>query len=300
MNALLAGLPRQAWFYASLAILCWATVATAFKLALDQIDFLSLVFWSSIFSTITLFLIARQSQRLAQFQLWQQKDILASIGLGALNPAIYYLLLFKAYSLLAAQQAQVLNFIWPMVLTLLSVLFYKEKLNHWAWLAMLLSFSGVTLIAISGRGLALGDVSLMGVILALASAVFWAAYWLLNRNDTQDVVLRLLLNFAFGSLWVGILISLTNGWHWPSLNGLLGATYIALFEMSLAFLFWLKALKAAPNTAQLSNLIFITPFLSLLVIALVLGEQIQTTTWLGLGLIIAGIVLQRRLWPQST
>ncbi len=284
---------QMGWVFTALAILCWATVATAFKLTLHHIEFLPLVFWSSLFSTFMLIVLALISARLRHFSKWRRQDLLLSAGLGALNPAIYYLLLFKAYALLPAQQAQVLNFIWPVVLTLLSVLLYKERVHLAGWLALSVSFVGVVLIATQGQGLSLSGTNSFGVLLALSSALVWALYWLMARVDKQDPVLRLLMNFVFGSLWMAGVMTVYGGWGWPSVPGLAGSVYIGLFEMSLAFFFWLSALKAASNTVQLSNVIFVTPFLSLLVIALVLGEQITWSTLAGLVLIIVGIVVQR-------
>jgi drug/metabolite transporter (DMT)-like permease len=66
-----------------------------------------------------------------------------------------------------------------------------------------------------------------------------------------------------------------------------------MFEMALAFVCWLQALKLASNAAQVSSLIYITPFFSLVVIHFVVGEDIYPSTTIGLLLIIGGIVGQQ-------
>ena len=76
-------------------------------------------------------------------------------------------------------------------------------------------------------------------------------------------------------------------------GGFLGGVYIGMFEMGITFLVWLKALRNAKTTAHVVNLIYLVPFLSLCVIALVLGEKILPSTIVGLVLIITGIVLQK-------
>ena len=78
----------------------------------------------------------------------------------------------------------------------------------------------------------------------------------------------------------------------PSLYGVLGITYVGLFEMGITFLIWLKALKLSENTARVGNLIFVAPFLSLVFIRLFVGEDILASTFVGLLLIVAGLVLQ--------
>ena len=79
----------------------------------------------------------------------------------------------------------------------------------------------------------------------------------------------------------------------PSLYGLLGAAYVGLFELGITFLLWLKALKLSKTTAHVTSLIYLVPFLSLVLIWAVVGEQILPSSVIGLILIVAGIVLQK-------
>ncbi|MGC7890315.1 DMT family transporter, partial [Vibrio anguillarum] len=53
------------------------------------------------------------------------------------------------------------------------------------------------------------------------------------------------------------------------------------------------ALKLTANTARISNLIFASPFISLLLLATIIGETIHPTTLIGLVLIITGLVVQQ-------
>ncbi|WP_236744482.1 EamA family transporter [Marinobacter similis] len=64
--------------------------------------------------------------------------------------------------------------------------------------------------------------------------------------------------------------------------------------MGIAFVLWSYAMKKAENTSRVSNLIFISPFLSLVFIYFILGEQILPSTYIGLVLIVAGLWLQQK------
>jgi drug/metabolite transporter (DMT)-like permease len=75
--------------------------------------------------------------------------------------------------------------------------------------------------------------------------------------------------------------------------GLFGATYVGIFEMGITFVIWLKALKFSKTTAHVSNLIYLSPFLSLVFIYLFVGEQILLSTVIGLILIVVGIFIQQ-------
>jgi drug/metabolite transporter (DMT)-like permease len=69
--------------------------------------------------------------------------------------------------------------------------------------------------------------------------------------------------------------------------------YVGLFEMGITFVLWLKALQLSESTARISNLIYITPFLSLVLIRFILKEHIFLTSVAGLVLIIVGIIIQK-------
>jgi drug/metabolite transporter (DMT)-like permease len=63
--------------------------------------------------------------------------------------------------------------------------------------------------------------------------------------------------------------------------------------MGLTFVLWLKALDRSPNTARISNLVFISPFISLILVSVFVGEKILFSTITGLVIIVSGILLQQ-------
>lgn len=284
----------KAYLYAGVTVLFWSTVATAFKLSLRHVSADALVFYSSLVSVVVLLCITLATGRLRQLRRWTSVDIRTSLCLGFLNPFLYYLVLFRAYDLLPAQEALTLNFTWPVVLALFSILLLRQPISVRSLLAMAVSFAGVVLIATRGDPLGLDLANPLGVALALGSTVIWALYWIYGVKDARDPVTRLLVNFVFGCVLSGGYLWLSDSLEIPGNAGLLGAVYIGTFEMGIAFVAWLRALKLSRTTAQVGQLIYLTPFLSLLVIGLVVGEPIYTSTVAGLALIVAGIVLQRR------
>jgi hypothetical protein len=54
------------------------------------------------------------------------------------------------------------------------------------------------------------------------------------------------------------------------------------FEMEITFVLWLTALRLSKTTTQVSNLIYLTPFLALPFISIFIGESILTSTVIGL------------------
>jgi len=285
---------KKAYIFAITAIGFWSTVASAFKLTLRHMtpEFMNL--YSSLFSLAVLALIIIIQGKSAMLFSSRKKELLMSALLGTLNPFLYYILLFRAYSLLPAQEAMTLNYIWPIMLMLLSVPLLGERLSPVSIFAALISFSGVAVIATGGDITGLNFSNAAGVALALSSSVVWALFWLLGVRDRRDETVTLFTNFLFGTVYIIIYIMISGDIVLPPLPGITGCIYIGLFEMGITFVAWSLALRYAENTASISNLVFLSPFMSLLLISVVVGEKITLSTVSGLVLIIAGIIIQNR------
>jgi len=284
---------NKAYAYAIAVVCLWATVASAFKLTLQRLSVIQMLLYSSAVSLLVLFIIMTAQGKLKLLGTYSKKDYAYAAGLGFLNPFAYYLILFGAYSLLPAQEAQPLNQTWAVLIPLLSIIILGQKIGTGNIMALLVSFFGVFVISTQGNILGLGFANPLGVSLALFSAVIWAVFWIGNMRDRHDEVVKLFLNFAFGSLFVLAAAFYLSALSPPGEEGLAGAVYIGLFEMGISFFFWMSALKLSKTTAQVSNLIYIIPFMSLVLINFVLNEPVKLPTVAGLAFIVAGILLQQ-------
>ena len=287
------GKQKRAYLYASVAVLFWSTIASAFKISFRYIHILPLLFYASIVASIFLFLYLLSLKKLNLIKALSKKDYLHSALLGLLNPFLYYVILVNAYSILKAQEALTLNFIWPVMLVLLSIPLLHQRIRLRSILAIIISFIGVFIIATGGDILGFRFTSTAGVLLAVSSAGIWALFWIYNVKDKRDEAVRLFLNFTFGSAYIFLSMLLFAKVEIPNLTGFLGAAYIGLFEMGITFLVWLKALNLSRTTANIANLVYLAPFLSLVVISFAVGEKILFSTIIGLILIIGGIILQK-------
>jgi len=267
------------------AVVLWSTAASAFRLSLDHGTPWQVLLVASASSTLV-FLVAFRHGGGG----FTRRDLRAASLRGALNPFLYYLVLLSAYDGLPAQVAMVVNYLWPLTLTLLAVPLLGQRLTAGAMGGIAVSFSGVVLMALL-RGGTSGVVPLFPLVLAFASTVIWSLSWILNTRAEGSVARNLFLNFCFGTLYLVIWGFLTAEVFPTGREVIAGGCYIGLFEMGLAFLLWNTALKRSDRASRVSGLIYITPFLSLGVIALIVREPIAPATVLGLVLVIAGIVI---------
>ena len=289
-------LPR-AYVYAGLTLAMWATVATAFKLTLTVATVIQTLWVSTLVSCMALISICAARGQIRELVPSLKGSLKVTVAAAVLNPVAYYLILFEAYDRLPAQLAQPINITWTIVLALMAGLILKQPVRWVDYVAALIGFLGVLIIVSQGDLNFVSSADWWGVFLAVGSTVIWAGYWTLNVVDQREPLVGMTLNFLLAMPLIGVLWWL-EGRGWPPVDGWLGGAYIGLFEMSLAFYCWSLALKATDNTAKISNLIFLSPFISLQLIGWILGESIHVTTYLGLIVILSGIIWQQR-WHAS-
>ncbi len=271
--------------YAVGAVLLWSTVASAFKLSLRYMSPIQLLFYASLTSLFVFGLLYSR-------EFSPRKENLRSAYLGFLI-VLYYLLLFSAYERLPAQEAQALNYTWPLMLVLLSVPLLGKRPGAKALFGLFIGFLGAFIVATAGNLTGLNFSNPIGVIFGLGSAVVWATYWLLNLRDKRSPVEKTFWNFLFSFAYVSVILAFADGFSIPSVKGLVGAVYVGLFEMGVTFLIWYRAVE--DDVAFASNLAYLIPFLSLVFISLVVGEDIMPGTLVGLVLIVLGILIGRKM-----
>jgi drug/metabolite transporter (DMT)-like permease len=286
-------LDRRAVLFGLAAVLAWSTAATAFKLGLRHVDHFQLLLIANVVSLLALgsVMLVRGSWRTLRGAPRRQVVLTASLGL--LNPFGYYVILLKAYDLLPAQVAQPLNYTWALTLAWLSVPLLGQKLRLRDAVAGVVCYSGVVIISTRGDLAGFTVDSPLGVALALVSTVVWALYWIGNRRSELEPVAGLFLGFA-AALPFTLAVALIFSDLRVDRGGLLAGAYVGCFEMGFTFVLWLTAMKLVSATAKVANLIFLSPFLSLVFIRFVLGERIVLATIVGLVLIVGGLWWQGR------
>jgi len=285
---------RNPYFFGILAIAAWSTVATALKISLNYFTVDQVLCYSIIFSFISILVTSLLMGKTKEIITQTQKQWIYSAGLAILNPIVYYFVLFSAYNSLPAQEAMIINYTWPIFFGISSAIVGKIKISRYHFFAFIVSFFGVVVLATKGNFDSLTFSNIFGDILALLSAIIWTIFWIFNIRDQRDPIVKLFSIFLFGSVYSIIIMMFTHNFELISTIGLLVSGYIGLFEMGLTFILWLTAISLSNRPHKVSQLVYLTPFLSLLVISLVLKEKIHISSIIGLILIILGIVIQQK------
>ena len=284
---------NKASVFAGIAIFFWSTVASAFKLSLRHLEPTPLVLYSTFFSICVLFILVVYQGKLYLVKNFSRADLKKCVLLGFLNPCLYYIILFKGYDALPAQEAMVINFSWPVMLVILSIPILKQTIDIKSFLSIIICYFGVVVIATNGNISSMQFENPFGVFLMLISTVIWSLFWLFNTKNSHDSLVSLFLIFVFSFPFILGFVVLTNSFVIPSIEGIIGSIYIGFFEMGISLVLWQSALKISTTVSRIASLVFITPFLSLIILYLILGERILLSTVAGILLICGGLILQK-------
>ncbi len=181
------------------------------------------------------------------------------LGVGGLFG--YHALYFAALQLAPPAEANLVNYLWPLLIVLLSAPLAGEQLGWPHLLGALLGFAGVAVLAV-GRGVSFGGAHALGYVLALGCAVAWSLYSVLSRRFGEtptDAVAAFCAASAILSLGCHLLFERTV---WPAST----AAWLAVLALGLgpagaAFYLWDHAVKRGDIRA-LGALSYATPILS--------------------------------------
>jgi drug/metabolite transporter (DMT)-like permease len=217
-----------------------------------------------------------------------------TLALGIYGLFGYHFLLFLAFRTAPAVQANLVNYLWPLLIVVLAPLFHKTSRLHLRQvIAALAGLTGAVLVMTNGQAIAT-DFN-FGYLAALASAFIWATYSLMTQRvaafHTAAIgyfgfvsgILALLCHFA---LETPVALSWGDA-------GLL--TWMGLGPLGLAFYLWDAALKNG-NAQHIGLLSFLTPLGSTLLLLIDRQETLTSlVAWAGV-LIVGGALLGR---PQN-
>jgi drug/metabolite transporter (DMT)-like permease len=208
----------------------------------------------------------------------------------------YHFMLFLALQTAPAVEANLVNYLWPLLIVLLSPIFTKSlSLNLRYVLAAFSGFAGAVL-AITSGGSGFGFSSMeVGYFFALAAAVIWATYSLATtkvpRFPTPAIGLFALVS---GVLAIGAHFLFEPAASISTADWLL-LLVLGVGPLGGAFYLWDAALKIG-DPRRIGLLAFLTPLLSTALLVVVSGNSLSWQLLLATGLIVGGALLG----PRST
>ena len=281
------------YLYISLTVVLWGSTAAVAKLLLDNLDALQLLFYFSLFAFISLFLIVLFQKKIDIVKRYSLKDYFYFAFMGFIGIFIYHIMIFTGFTFSSVQEVFIVNYTWPIWIVIFAVIIFKEKINIKKAMAIMLGFIGVFVVIMKGDFLNLSFVNIEGDIFALIGAISYGIFSVLGSRNHREVFTSIMFFYGFSLIYAFISTIIFSSIPMLSIHDLTGLIWIGTFAGGIAFVFWFLALSHG-DTMEMSNIIFLTPCLSLIFIYFLIGEQILSYTILGLFIIIISIFLNNK------
>jgi len=266
-------------YFVFLAALLWSLAGVFIKFL--DLHPLTITFYRSLFAALVFL----------PFVKWTDRSVNAPILFSATSYSAAIIAFVTANKLTTAANAIVLQYTAPLFVFLYSHVVLHQTITRPYAVALTVSMAGVALISLDTAG----DPQMSGVLLALASGLFFALYMvnLPKTNETSPVYLTCVNNVVCALVLLPFVrsqlaISTTEGCALLLMGGV---------QLALPYYFFSRGVLTVP-LQEAALIALIEPVLNPLWVALVIGELPSAATVAGGSMILAGLCV-RYLWPAA-
>ena len=272
------------YLYAMGAILCWASLPAATGSGLVGLSTEELMFYS--FTSAAVFLYVQDILLTRSFSLFIPSP--KAMLLGVWGIFIYHYVYYMALSRAPMAEGAILATTWSFWIVVFSSVILFKKLKLSIMITALMGMVGAGLVIASGKDLSFNADYMQGYLLALACGLIWSSFSVaLSHVKIRKEPMTIFTIIA--ALLSALLYLFTMPHEVPSLRSLLTAVYIGCIPLGLSFFLWNRAVTKG-NMVIIGFLSYLTPPLSVLMVALVHGKTVSSQVLVGMGVIIAASI----------
>ena len=288
----------RAYLFAVVPIVLWASTPLLVTELAAELPILQVNWLVTGFSIVSLSLTITVLKRWGKFRDYSKKEMGTMLVLGATGLFPYTTLYYLAFALApaAAGNSNIINYLWPIWIVILAIPILKEGLGWKKILGIALSFAGVYLILTGGQWIRFRLEHLPAYLSAAAGAFFWGLFSVQNKRHRFEALTAMFVYSVAAFLCFAAVALLASPLVWPTTRSWLLLFLLGGIVNGFSYLFWILALRAG-DTAKIANLVYLTPFLALIYLAVFRGVSIKATQLVALIFILAGPFLQEIRTP---
>jgi drug/metabolite transporter (DMT)-like permease len=202
-----------------------------------------------------------------------------------------YMMAFNlAMTTISAATGSIITATVPVITALLSSLIFHEKLARIGWIAVGIEFTGILILTLWN-----GTFSIeIGLIWMILGAMSFASYNLIQRFATRRYtpLQSTIYSIVAGTLLLMVFLpTAIKDVQTAPVSAILDVVYLGVFPSAIGFLLWTKALSLANQMNEVTNFMFVTPLLSILLEYIMIGELPDAGTIFGGTVILLGVLL---------
>jgi RarD protein len=239
-----------------------------------------IVFYRVLFAFISLLLILFYKNN---FKIEFKETSKTFLILTGIMLALNWLFYFKAVKTTTIANATLSYYTSPIILTLFSIIFLKEKLTKKGILALFLGFVGIFIMLVSSGELA--TTRIQGIGYGLIAAVCYAVFAL--NNKLIDNISASHLTFLQTGIATIIFLPFVLNKQLPHMDSLFLLLIMGIVHTAIGLILYIKGLKIS-KVQEVGALSYLDPVSAILFALLIFGETPQVSTIVGGSLILIG------------
>ncbi|MGB5286879.1 MAG: DMT family transporter [Ignavibacteriaceae bacterium] len=268
-----------------LAIIFWGTSFVATKTVLHEIKPVTIIILRLILASILLTIIALSSKRSFSVNLKSQ----GWIFILALIASFHLWIQVTGLQYTTASNTGWIIGTAPIFMTVLGLIFYKEKVTLLQLAGILIAMCGLLLLIGKGNILNIDLIKNKGDLLVLGSAFTWGVYSMVNKKISLSysplmTILYLFLMMAIIIIPFNLNSETFNSVINLSLTGWISILFLGLFCSGIAYVIWAQALRDM-ESAKVGAFLYFEPFVTVIASWFFLKEEIT------LMMILSGILI---------
>ena len=272
--------------YAIITIIFWSFAYVLTRATLQYFSVYSLGFLRYFVASVVLIMIAI----LTKMCFPRRADLIWFIFAGAFGFFLYVIAFNKGQQSVTASTASIMIATVPVMTALLARIVYLEKLTPFQWGAIAIEFAGVGVLTLINGIFSINT----GLIWLLFAALVLSIYNLLQCKLTKTYTALQTSAFSifFGTIMLTVFLpsSIKEVQNAPDIQ-LIYIILLGIFSSAIAYVTWSIAFVKAKQTSQVSNYMFITPFLTSVIGFLMVDEVPDQSAMIGGAIILLGMVV---------
>ena len=275
--------------YIILCIILWSLIPTVAKFAQSELDHHQYLFYSSIVSFLSIFVVSFFQNNLKEILTYSKKIFLVLFALGFLD-FLYYLLLYFGYDHANGLEVLVIQYMWPIFIVFLSLIILKEDFTTKKLISIILGFLGVSFVITKGDFTSLDFSQIDVLLIVMLGEIAFALFSVLSKVVKVDATNAVMIYFFSAILYSIITVSTYSTFIIPSAKDWISIIINGAFINGISYLFWIKGLQMF-DASKVAPYLFITPILAAFFLILFFDEEILTIYFVGLFFVVlSGLV----------
>lgn len=285
--------------FALLCIALWALIPVVAILGQSSLDNHQFLFWSSLVSFVVIAMTVVVSGKTKFILQYTIKEWLWFSFLGLLGTYIYYLFLYLGYSKTTGMEVLIIQYTWPILIVVLSILLLNERFTYIKGLAVFLGFIGVLLVLTKGT---LENVSINNpsvIALVATGAACFALFSVLSKKVAKEPLGVVAVYFLIASIASLVSMLCFSKFAMPASNEVPAILINGVIVNGFSYVLWVSALKST-EASYLAPFTFITPILSAIYLIVFFDEPFLPAYGAGMVLVVLGGLINSVTLPGKS